>query len=419
MGENGAVTAAPRLPPPRWRRLAPALLPLLSVAIIWHKYLLATAPWQWQLDLEVYREAGVSIINGRPVYEALTPPPQLLPFTYPPFAAILAIPLALVPFTLAGWVWSIAQAGAVFAATWYAGSPLWRRCGRHSVLAWAVFTAVALRTIPVMDGFRFGQVDMFLLLPILLDLLRARVVRWIPHGVCVGLATAIKLTPGIFIVHLLVTRQWRAATTAIATAAGATLVSFVLLPQASFAFWGGALQDPARLGRNDDTSNQSIRGVLLRLLGQGTTTQLLWLALAATAAVCGLAAARRAHVLGLRRLEISAVALTGLLVSPVSWIHHFAWLLVVIPAVWGRSPLADRRRLIAGLGLLIGFLLDLPWWGQWRLVNPGTPFLEGHSTHPFWTLMNNAYFVLAVIALALVAWAVHVSQRATPAADRQ
>ena len=57
---------------------------------------------QWQVDVEVYREAGVSILTGRPVYAALTEAPQLLPFTYPPFAALLAIPLALMPFGAAG-----------------------------------------------------------------------------------------------------------------------------------------------------------------------------------------------------------------------------------------------------------------------------------------------------------------------------
>ena len=64
--------------------------------------------------------------------------------------------------------------------------------------------------------------------------------------------------------HYLVNRRWKEAITAVVTAVVVTLGSWVLLPEASFAFWGGALQDPARLGPNAGTSNQSIRGFLLR-----------------------------------------------------------------------------------------------------------------------------------------------------------
>ena len=87
----------------------------------------------------------------------------------------------------------------------------------------------------------------------------------IPPGVLVGLAMSIKLTPGVFVIHYLVNRRWKEAATAVGTAVAVTLGSWVLLPEASFAFWGGALQDPARLGPNAGTANQSIRGFLLRV----------------------------------------------------------------------------------------------------------------------------------------------------------
>ena len=83
---------------------------------------------QWQVDVEVYREAGVSILTGRPIYAAITEAPQLLPFTYPPFAALLAMPLALLPFGAVGWLWTAAQVAATTAIVWYAG---WRLIHRH------------------------------------------------------------------------------------------------------------------------------------------------------------------------------------------------------------------------------------------------------------------------------------------------
>ena len=124
---------------------------------------------------------------------------------------------------------------------------------------------------PVSDGIRFGQVNAFMVLACLMDLREPRpgLVRRVPRGVLVGLAMAVKLTPGVFVVHFLVTKRWKEAATAVGTAVAVTIGMWVLLPQASFAFWGGALQDPARLGPNGGTSNQSIRGFLLRVGPEG------------------------------------------------------------------------------------------------------------------------------------------------------
>ena len=222
---------------------------------------------QWQVDVEVYREAGVSLLTGRPVYSAITETPQLLPFTYPPFAAILALPLALVPFGVVGWLWTAAQVAATTAIVWYAGWRLIHRHGAAAPLVLALLTAPMLWLHPVSDGIRFGQVNAFMVLACLMDLRRPRprLLRRIPAGVLVGLAMSIKLTPGVFVVHYLVNRRWREAGWAVGAAAAVTLGTFVLLPEASFAFWGGALQDPNRLGPNAGTSNQSLRGFLLRV----------------------------------------------------------------------------------------------------------------------------------------------------------
>ena len=82
----------------------------------------------------------------------------------------------------------------------------------------------------------------------------------------------------MFVVHYLVNRRWREAGWAVGAAAAVTLGTFLLLPEASFAFWGGALQDPNRLGPNAGTSNQSLRGFLLRVGPAGSVGTALWLA---------------------------------------------------------------------------------------------------------------------------------------------
>lgn len=352
-----------------------------------NQYLLHTGPGHWLVDLDVYRNAGVSNLIGRPVYAAVTAPPQLLPFTYPPIASVLAVGLAFVSFAVAGWIWTVVQFAVLAAITWWLFGPVALRTGRWWPLALAaIWTGVGFM-LPVSDGFKYGQVDLFLMALVLMDLTGRR--GRLSQGVLIGIATAIKLTPGIFIVHLLVTRQWRTAATAVVSAAGCTALAFVLVPDASFAFWGGVLQDSSRLGPNAGTPNQSLRGILLRA---GWESPVLWLALAAIVAVGGLILAARAHRRRLIWHEIALVGIVGLLVSPVSWIHHFVWVVVAVAAF-----AATRRWWLAGATWLLYFL-PLPWWGQWRLQQ-GLDFPASSSGNPWWSLLNDSYGLIAVLLL--------------------
>lgn len=386
--------------------LAVALIALAAVPAVL-RYLVFWPMDQWQVDVEVYREAGVSIMTGRPIYAAMTEAPQLLPFTYPPFAALLALPLAWVPFGVAGWLWTAAQVAATTAIVWYAGWRLIHRAGTWVPLALAALTAPMLWLHPVSDGIRFGQVNAFMVLACLMDLRRPRpgLLRHVPPGVLVGLAMSVKLTPGVFVIHYLVNRRWREAATAVGTAVGVTLGSWVLLPSASFAFWGGALQDPARLGPNFGTSNQSMRGFLLRVGPEGVAGTAIWLALVAVVGVVGFRLARQ---LWLRDDSIGEVAVVGLLaclLSPVAWIHHFHWIVVVVFALLGAQPWRRERagawwrsrRLVAGLVVGGWFLMRMPWWGITYLNHPEWPELPGR-------ILQNADVAGGLVALGLLWW---------------
>lgn len=234
-----------------WARWAlAALIVALAAMPVVLRYLVFWPLDQWQVDVEVYRQAGESILTGRPIYLAMTEAPQLLPFTYPPFAAILSLPLALVPFGMAGWAWTLAQVLATTAITWYAARPLLIRFGPWLPVALAVLAAPMLWLHPVSDGIRFGQVNAFLVLACLMDLVRPRprLLARVPAGVLVGLAMAIKLTPGVFVIHFLVCRRFKEAATAVATAVVVTLATWLVLPQASFAFWVGRCRIRRALG---------------------------------------------------------------------------------------------------------------------------------------------------------------------------
>lgn len=396
--DNGVVPAASSTIPRRRWLLAALLIALAAVPAIL-RYFVFWPQDQWQVDVEVYREAGVSILTGRPIYQAMTEAPQLLPFTYPPFAALLSIVLALVPFSVAAWAWTIAQVAATTAIVWYAATPLLRRFGPWMPLALAAFTAPMIWLHPVSDGLRFGQVNAFLVLLCLLDLRRPRpqFLARVPAGVLVGIAMAIKLTPGVFVIHYLVCRRWKEAATAVGTAITVTVLTWLVLPQASFTFWGGALQDPARLGPNMGTSNQSLRGVLLRIGPSDLPGTVLWVVLAGAIAVVGFTLARRFYRDGSSVAEVGTVGLLACLISPVAWVHHYHWMVVVIFAVLGSDPWRQRPRLYAAGVLTVWFLCRLPWWGISWLNHRDWPELPGR-------LLQNADLAGGLLALGLLWW---------------
>jgi alpha-1,2-mannosyltransferase len=367
------------------------LLTAAGVAPLVHHYLVSWPQDQWQVDLEVYREAGRSILFGRPIYDVLTEPPQLLPFTYPPFAALVAVPIAVLPFGTAAWIWTAGQVAASGATVWIAGRPLLSRAGAWRPVATALLTVVMVWLHPLSDGIRFGQVNAFIVLFCLLDLVVLRP-RWM-RGLLIGLMTAVKLTPGTFLLFFLAVRRWRTAAGIVIGALGATVVALFVLPEASLAYWGGALQDPNRLGPNGGTSNQSIRGFLIRLGPPGALGVVVWVVLAVAVLWFGFVIAREAERRGQTALQVGTIGLVAVLVSPVSWIHHLAWLAVVIPALLGDGR--DRLRWGFAVVLTGWFLCRLPWWGvTWRARHTTTEF--------FGKAMQNADTVGAVLALVFI-----------------
>ena len=366
---------------------------------------LTSAPDQRMVDLNVYRAGGLSVLQGQPLYSVLTQPPQLLPFTYPPAAALFAVPLALLPWPAAQLAWVPVIYVPLAVVTWFAFAPLLRRIPsvplRAAVLA--VLFAACAYLFPMRDEMRFGQVDMVLLALAFADC-ASRAPRW-PRGALVGLATAIKLVPGVFIGYLWLSGQRRAAVTAALSAIAWTLGAWLLLPRDSVGYWTSAIFQSGRLGSNAGTSNQSLRGILLRQFLPGQAPGALWAAAALVTAAAGFALVRR---LARESRELEAIAVTGLLgvlLSPVSWIHHFLVVILAIGAILadGRSP----RRVALAAGTAAFFILTIPWWGQSLLSRPGVPVLAAR--------MVEDAFGIAAVALVVILGRLRAAGR--PAAD--
>src|SRR5215204_2419145 len=221
-------------------------------------------------DLFVYRYGGRAVLDGLPVY-ASGDPVTGLGFTYPPFAAVVMVPLALLPAWLAAALWTGASVGALAAVV-----VLVRRALGRPATGWlvALLTGGALALEPVWQNLSFGQVNLLLMLAVLVDLVRPDR-RW--AGVLVGIAAGVKLTPLVFVVLLLLVGRRTAAGRAVAVFAGTVAVGFVAMPGASTVYWTDRLLQAGRVGPPELAHNQSVYGALTRLL-DGTPPTLLWLA---------------------------------------------------------------------------------------------------------------------------------------------
>jgi alpha-1,2-mannosyltransferase len=297
--------------------------------------------------------------DGGMVYDWLRPGTPY-GFTYPPFAGLMMAPMAYLPF---GAVVAIAVTATVLTTAllvWWLAGPLIERLGRPAWFGFGVVVCLAIAFEPVRETITFGQVNTLLLALVAGDLLFgvAQGRRWAGAGI--GLAVAIKLTPGVFILYLLITRRWRAAATASGTAAAATLLAGALFPDQSREFWTSALWDTNRVGVLSYLSNQSERGFLARL-PLGTYEAKVWI-------VCVLATL--AYWAWRVRREpddiVGGLALTGLLgclISPVTWIHHWVW---VLPAIIRCVSVAERRPLYLGASAYLVMTSHLAWLWEKR-----------------------------------------------------
>ena len=267
-------------------------------------------------------------------------------FTYPPFAALVfAAGLALPFWALTGLV-TVASVLALGVTVAVAFRELgWR--GAPRLGATLLVAGLALWTEPVQRALFLGQVEIVLMAVVTWDLCQPDGRR--VKGAATGIAAGVKLVPLLFIVYLLLTRRFRQAAVATAAFAVTVLAGFTAFPSASVTWWlGGDFVQAGRTGFVGGQQNQSLRGALTRLAGSVNGAQPAWLIAAAAVALAGLAAAAFLHRRGQAFAGLMACALTALLVSPVSWDHHWVWLAPGLALLIDAARRAVRGRRAAG-----------------------------------------------------------------------
>jgi alpha-1,2-mannosyltransferase len=346
------------------------------------------------VDLTIYRYGGEAVLHGAHLYDLRFP--GALAFTYPPLSALLftgltAPSVELVRPLLTGASLILLPLMLCFALRL---RPLEASLTRDRAIRLALLaSALAVWLEPVWTTLRYGQIDLLIGALILYDLSRPDDARF--KGVALGLAVALKLTPAIFAVYLLLSRRVRAAAVCAVVFLATVALGFALIPGDSRAYWGGAFLDSGRVGRIENAANQSLRGAYARL-AHSTDIETVWLCTAVLVALAGLALAVRAGRRGDDVGGVSLCALTGLLVSPISWSHHWvlavpALMLLALGAWRGRSPAV----LAATGAVALVALAHMIWWvpvnrPRHSELHLGVPQL----------LYADAYVLIAVIVLA-------------------
>ena len=313
---------------PRATRIVMVVLPVTLAAFAAWAFGEGIGQHHRQFDLRLYYDAINYWTSGHDLFSYSQPDPVniSLGFTYPPVAALLMTPMALLSYPV---VLVISLAAIIGSAAVFVYLVLRERIRLPKPLMFAVAgvaTAFAFTLEPFRQTLSFGQINIYLALLVLVDLLvlGRRGSKW--TGVGIGLATAIKLTPGIFIIYLLVVGRWRAALTAIGTVVAANLISAMIAPSETWRYFTSLMWDSSRVGFLDTTLNQSVNGLLARLDAPFSPGRMPWLLLAGVLAIVGLWRARRAAIGGDELAGLTLAGLVGVLISPVSWVHHIIWI---------------------------------------------------------------------------------------------
>jgi alpha-1,2-mannosyltransferase len=396
---------------------------LLTIAALGYAAWLLLGHPTYRIDIDVYRMGAQAWLDGRPLYADGTTFHTAggldLPFTYPPLAAIAFCPLRWLPLPAASAAITATTLVLLIAAMTLvlSGLDVWPRPQatpeppwlRRCWLAAALAALAVVPFEPIQSNFSFGQINVVLMTLVIADCVPRRT-PW-PRGLLLGLAVALKLTPAVFLLYFLLRRDGRAALITVASFLSATALGFLLAWRDSWQYWTGTVRETDRIGGAALNTNQNLAGALARLaLGEHQRFGLWAMGCLLVLAVTVWATRRVLHA-GQPILAVICVALFGLVVSPVSWSHHWVWML---PATVVTGVLAYRWRAPA-LSVLAAAGLALMVWSPIGLLPA-----HQETSAPWWRQlagMSYVWWALAVIVTAGANAAARPSATVSPRAD--
>jgi alpha-1,2-mannosyltransferase len=400
-------------------------VPVLAVVVGVIGWLL---DWHLGVDIAVYRAGALTLLHGDPLYDANTlsdePYWALLPFTYPPSAALIFVPLAFLPLEVA---WGVLTAVSLLAMALVIrvaiGSlpkpaedgPRWWASPARSTL---VFSVAFLGLEPVWRTIFLGQINLILMAMIVLDVLVITQRNSRFGGVLVGVASAVKLLPVIFVAHLLFTGRWKDALRALGTFVALQGLMFLIIPRDAARYWTYTLPDTGRIGPIHWAGNQSLNGMMNRLTDLAPWASKAALGISALLAGPAVWLMLKFHRKGQNLAALLVTAFFMLLASPVSWSHHWVWAVPLIVLLVSRLPAtapatAWKRWLGAAavLGVFVSCVL---------LILPNGRNIELHWK--IWqTILGNAYILMPLVlaVVLMVRWRLKKRQAARAAIESE
>jgi alpha-1,2-mannosyltransferase len=380
---------APRTSGDALRQWLPAALSAAG-ALILSLYL---AFRNYQVDIDVYRMGGQHVLL-----------PDLysvkfggLFFTYTPFAALV---FALFGLNFGIWslqlVWAVTNIVALAAVIYLSIRIVVRTLPRKQAVRRALLLLLpALALNPVFTTVGLGQINLVLCLLITWDLATDRRIgtRTLPLGVATGVAAAIKLTPLIFVLYLIITRRARGALYAVITFIACEAIAFLVTPGVSWTYWTKDVLNSKRAGALLYSSDQNLSSVLQRL-HHGPVSAFVLVPALVVIGFGGLALAAWAHRRSSVVLGLLVCATTGLIISPITWVHHMVWVLPVIIWLAAAADRPSRGPLLAGFTAVL-FVAAPIWWvpTSWKVTKHAP---ELHQNH--WQLLVGNSFLFAMLA---------------------
>lgn len=339
-----------------------------AAALIWFVYS-ASGQRDWGLapiDMSVFRDAGLVVRHVRPLYHPHLASPlydrlfaNSEPFDYPPFAALPFALMSYLSLSALAKLAAMADVVALVAAIWVTFGALGYRRQAARLGLTLLAAAAVFFTEPVQRTMYLGQVEIVLMALVMWDMCQPDERRW--KGVGVGIAAGIKLLPLLFIPYLLLTRRFRQAAVASGTFLATLIVGFVALPRDS---WQWLVQGLfAKTNVHIDlhwSGNQSLMGILLRSGGPHAHGE--WLVAAVIAIIIGTAGAVLLDRSGQRVLAVLMIALTTVLVSPLSWDDHWVWIVLAVPVLIHYALRAPGVARWAWLGLAAAITALFAGW---------------------------------------------------------
>ena len=348
--------------------------------------------WPLGVDSSVYRAGAVLFAHGRSPYQAAGLGYLRLSFTYPPAAALLFAPLALLPAQL---VWAVMASASVLGLALVirvaiARAPYW---GYPAGWSTPLLTVAMMCLLPVWRAIGLGQVTIPLMAMVTVDVLVVTARRPARGGLLTGVAAAVFLVPLIFIPHLFLTGNRTAARRALTVFAGLQGLALAIAPR-DIAYWTSLVFQTDRIGQAQLPDNQSLNGVVARLTDMSPWSAYVAWAAGAALAVPALLLMRRYQRRGQHLSALCVTACYGLLLAPVSWRPTWVWMVPVVVVLMSWSQHYDGWRRWAGTGAVIAVFTST------------YSVSASQQRHPtmggFWFVVLGDSYVLTTVAIALV-----------------